>query len=419
LTEFRKARASYRADSTFQPFFNAVIREDVLNANGYFLLQNRRQKEALEVFKLATESYPGSANAYESLSEAFETTGNKEDAIRNAQMSLQKLPGDSNLNGNFRQVVKRSAEERINRLTHTDAPPSSPHVRAHHELVYDEMRNTVMMTAGSTPLDSGSSFKLFNDIWLFDGAKWKLAGYASDERSGIRMAYDTKRNKLFSFGGYPHGYGAELRIFENGGWRILSNSPEMKVAEPGFVYDAERDKLIAFGGSIQRDVVNNETWEWDGYSWKKFEGKNPPGRQAFAMVYDSKRKKTVLFGGGDGSGKRFNDTWEFDGAKWDSIPATGSNPGSRLSPGYAYDSKRGLLIIFGGISVNGMQADTWSWDGKEWKQLATNGPSKRAMGYMAYDKGRDRVVMFGGRLGWPNDANDTWEWDGKKWKEIK
>jgi len=41
------------------------------------------------------------------------------------------------------------------------------------------------------------------------------------------------------------------------------------------------------------------------------------------------------------------------------------------------------------------------------------------MGYMAYDKYRDRVVLFGGCLGWPNGANDSWEWDGKRWKEIK
>ena len=92
LSEFRKARTKYRADTAFQPFFNAVIREDVLNANGYFLLQNGRQSEALEVFKLAVESYPESPNAYESLSEAFETADNKKEAIRNAEIGLENLP---------------------------------------------------------------------------------------------------------------------------------------------------------------------------------------------------------------------------------------------------------------------------------------------------------------------------------------
>lgn len=419
MAAFRKARTIYRADSLFQPFFNAVIREDVLNANGYWLLQNQRQQEALEVFKLAVESYPESPNAYESLSEAFETRGNKEEALRNAELCLQKLPSATGMNENFRQIVKQSAEERIRRLSLKDAISSLPHRRAHHELVYDEVSNSVLMTAGSTPLTGGSSFEVFNDIWSFDGKAWKRSGTAGDKRSGIRMAYDTKRNKLFSFGGWSNGNSlAELRVFENGEWKILSNLPEMKASEPGFVYDAERDKLIAFGGSANRGVVNNTTWEWNSESWKKFNGPGPEGRQAFVMIYDAKRKKTVLYGGmGTSPETTFGDTWEFDGIRWNKITEAG--PGLRKSPGYAYDSRRGVLVIFGGIENAKLANDTWGWDGKEWKKLADSGPSARTMGYMAYDKNRDKIVMFGGRLGWPNDANDTWEWDGKEWKEIK
>lgn len=297
---------------------------------------------------------------------------------------------------------------------------TTPYVRAHHALAYDEKNETVIMTAGSTPLDGGSSFKMFNDIWNFDGKTWKQSGNAGDERSGIGLAWDSKRNKLFSFGGWIGGNSlSELRVFENGDWKTLSNESNMKLSEPGFVYDADRDRLIVFGGSVSRGVVNNITWEWDGSSWKKFEGDGPDGRQAFAMIYDSKRKKTVLYGGMNGEGKPFDDMWEFDGTKWSKIISAGPTPGTRLSPGYAYDSKRGMFIIFSGISDGKRQGDTWGWNGTGWKQLATAGPSARAMGHLAYDKKRDRVVMFGGRISWPTDANDTWEWDGNQWKEMK
>jgi hypothetical protein len=41
------------------------------------------------------------------------------------------------------------------------------------------------------------------------------------------------------------------------------------------------------------------------------------------------------------------------------------------------------------------------------------------MGQLAYDRRRDRVVLFGGRKGWPDgDLNDTWEWDGATWRRI-
>lgn len=296
-----------------------------------------------------------------------------------------------------------------------------PPKRAHHQLVYDVANKVVLMTTGGSPVNGGSSFNVFNDVWSFDGKVWKLIGNAGDERSGIGLAYDTKLNKLYSFGGFTGGDNkshAELRVLENGNWRTITDIPGMIASEPGFVYDSNRDKLVVFGGSPGRGIVNNITWEWDGKSWKKFEGAGPGGRQAFIMLYDEKRKKTVLYGGmGTDINQTLTDTWEFDGAKWEKINVEG--PGPRRSAGFAYDSKRGLTIVFGGGGNDGLLADTWSYDGTSWKKIADTGPAKRAMGFMAYDKNRDRIVLFGGRLGWPNDANDTWEWDGVAWKEIK
>lgn len=292
-----------------------------------------------------------------------------------------------------------------------------PPKRAHHHLVYDEANRLILMTGGSTPLDEGKSGMMFNDIWSYDGKGWKSLGTAGDKRSGMALAYDSKRKKLYSFGGWSDGNSlAELRVMENGDWVTLSNHSEMKASEPGLVYDVARDRLVTFGGSPGMGLVKSTTWEWDGTAWKKFEGVGPDGRQAFAMVYDDKRKRTVLYGGmGTSFDQTFGDTWVFDGSSWTKVADTG--PGPRTSPGYTYDSKRGLFILFGGNS-KGIVGDTWAWDG-EWKKLADTGPPARAMGHLAYDKHRDRVILFGGRLGWPRDADDTWEWDGKQWNEIR
>ena len=292
-----------------------------------------------------------------------------------------------------------------------------PGVRAHHSLVYDEDAKAIILTGGSTPLDGGNSFKFYNDVWSFNGKEWISKGQAGDERSGISLAYDTKRKRIYSFGGFTGDNRArsEFRIFENNQWQDLS-SPGFTAAESGMVYDAHRDKLVVFGGSGYG--LNRDTWEWDGNAWKKFDGANPEGRQAFVMVYDEARKKTVVFGGvGSAPGTLLDDTWEFNGKTWQKISVSGPVP--RASAGYAYDSDKKLLIIFGGMTKGGFLNDTWSYDGNEWKLLSTDGPQKRAMGYLAYDKQRKKVLLFGGRLGWPNDAADTWEWDGTKWNEIK
>lgn len=406
----RLAREYQRLDSAAD-----FIHQNVLNQFSRQYHSQGKSAEGLALMQLAVEFYPQQTWLWNNLADMQENLGNKEEAIRCSEKVIELLKDFKGTEQSGSERLRRSAVARLKKLN------SKPPKRAHHELVYDEPTQTILMTSGSTPVDSGKSYEFFNDLWSFDGEKWKRSGTAGDKRSGIRMAYNTKTNKLFSFGGYANNNSlADLRVLENGEWKTLSNDTAMKAAEPGFVYDIHRDKLIAFGGSARRGVVHNITWEWNGSSWKKFEGASPEGRQAFAMVYDTRRKITVVFGGVDAQGKNFNDDiLEFDGTQWKIIINKTTGPGPRISPGFVYDSKRGLLIIFGGISNGVFKGDTWSWDGKEWRTLAEAGPSPRVMGYMAYDKKRDRIVLFGGRPGWLNDANDTWEWDGKEWKEIK
>ncbi|HWA33863.1 MAG TPA: kelch repeat-containing protein [Cyclobacteriaceae bacterium] len=302
-------------------------------------------------------------------------------------------------------------------LTASAQNPATPPARAHHEMVYDPSTKSIIMAGGSTPRQD-NSFTFFDDVWRYNINGWMLINHTGDQRSGIRLAYDSKIKKIYSFGGFTadNQSSGQLRVLEGNQWKTLSDLPDMKAAEPGFVYDSKRDMLIAFGGSPGQRQVNNATWQWDGSIWTKIEAAGPPGRQGFAMVFDKKRGKTLVYGGMDGNGKTFEDgLWEFDGAAWSNVGSQDPNPGPRLSPGYCYDSKRGLFILFGGISKGKIKGDTWGWDGGEWKMLAEDGPPARMMGYIAYDENRDRVVLFGGRLGWPNDTDDTWEFDGEKW----
>jgi hypothetical protein len=300
---------------------------------------------------------------------------------------------------------------------------SVPGVRGHHSLAYDPVRKAIVLTAGSTPLDGGQRFDFYNDIWEFDGTKWTRVGASGDSISGIALAYDSKRSRIMSFGGYTGSAKlGDLRVLESNQWKKIGINATYSAAEAGFVYDAARDRFVAFGGSPGQGQAHGDTWEYAGEKWSKLAITSPPARQAHAMVYDERRGRTVVFGGlGAGQpGQRppmFGDTWEFDGTSWKRFDVPG--PSARSGAGMTYDSKRGVVILFGGAGETGFAGDTWSWNGAEWKQLATSGPDPRGMGYMAYDKGRDRVVLFGGRKGWPNgDLNDTWEWDGTAWHQV-
>jgi tetratricopeptide (TPR) repeat protein len=74
-----------------------------MNRVGYRLLERKRFKEAIEVFKLNVEDFPKSANVYDSLGEAYMVSGDKELAIQNYQRSIELNPD----NGNAVEMLKK------------------------------------------------------------------------------------------------------------------------------------------------------------------------------------------------------------------------------------------------------------------------------------------------------------------------
>ena len=85
----------------------ANIVESTINAMGYELLENGEIDAAIKVFDLNTQTFPLSANTWDSLAEAAMTKGAYESAIRYYRVSL-KLDPDSN---NAVQMIERMTAE--------------------------------------------------------------------------------------------------------------------------------------------------------------------------------------------------------------------------------------------------------------------------------------------------------------------
>ena len=77
--------------------------EGRVNSKGYELLTGGNAKQAISVFKLNVLAFPGSANAYDSLGEAYMVAGDTTVAIENYRKSLALDPG----NANAEEVLKR------------------------------------------------------------------------------------------------------------------------------------------------------------------------------------------------------------------------------------------------------------------------------------------------------------------------
>ena len=73
-----------------------LMDETGINLLGYRLLGEKKQLIALSIFKFNTEKYTNSANAYDSLAEAYLNSGNKELAIKNYEKSLELNPQNTN-----------------------------------------------------------------------------------------------------------------------------------------------------------------------------------------------------------------------------------------------------------------------------------------------------------------------------------
>lgn len=75
---------------------NYDFREPLLNNLGYELLGTKKVKDAIEIFKLNVEAFPQSANAYDSLAEAYMLNGDRGLAIKNYEKSLELNPQNNN-----------------------------------------------------------------------------------------------------------------------------------------------------------------------------------------------------------------------------------------------------------------------------------------------------------------------------------
>ncbi len=90
------------------------LAEEELTMYGYGCLWENKVEEALAIFKLIVAEFPNSANAYDSLGEAFLKNGNKDLAIQNYERSLTLDPDNFN------------AEDQLMRIKFPNRPPPTP-----------------------------------------------------------------------------------------------------------------------------------------------------------------------------------------------------------------------------------------------------------------------------------------------------
>lgn len=294
--------------------------------------------------------------------------------------------------------------------------PPARHLTA---MAADLARGRVVLFGG---LGSGAGSATFNDVWEWDGAAWTQAAPPTvpAPRFGHGMSYDPARNRIVVAGGLgPQGPGPTLE-WDGQVWSTPNLGAEPPASRgPMVTYDFAHNRTLML--TEQPGDAAGELWSWDGSTWTLLvpaAGPRPSARTSSALSFDIGSGTAVVFGGSDGN--TYGDTWEWNGTAWST-----SAPPPRRAAAMAFDAGVGRGVLFGGLIARQTTLlaptanDTWLWDDGTW-QLAQPpvSPPPRQGHTLAYDDGRQRVVLFGGSAPW-TPIGDTWEWDGATWSQVQ
>ncbi len=312
-------------------------------------------------------------------------------------------------------------------------PASAPPRLSEHAMAYDAARGRVVVVGGTTGVNPNHD--LVKVTWEWDGESW-LEREPAPWSLGRRVhtaTYDARRGAVIVFGGAGDltgdRYFRDTWEWNGTAWAVvpIGDAPTpVHRGRHGAAYDARRGRVVMFGGAAHEDDEPqfrdkfDDMWLWEEGQWYET-GIAPPAREYHAAAYDGARGTVVAFGGLDAMGLSLADTWVARRTGWIAV-APGTSPPERHGHAMAFDAARQQVVAFGGFTnpfEAGVYPDTWLWNGDDWREASpVTSPRPRGYTAMAYDRARERIVLFGG---WPPNGPpfaDTWEWDGDTWTDV-
>jgi MYXO-CTERM domain-containing protein len=244
-------------------------------------------------------------------------------------------------------------------------------------IAYDPARSTIILFGGTDDISG-----ILGDTWEFSPpeGKWlKLDPVEKPEPIfGHKLITDTTRKTILLLGGTRHDQYSDkdnLDMWEWDGSKVswtrrslslgLTTSPKIHATSMA-AYDEGRRKVVLFEpGSIKEST--SAFWEWDPISagWEK---RDPQDlleyRVTNYMAYDSIRRREVIFAEHLSTITGPGSTWELDtGGPTFYVRNIPKSPASRNGAAMAFDSKRGVMVLFGGHVYR--SADSIAWDDKD------------------------------------------------------
>ena len=190
----------------------------------------------------------------------------------------------------------------------------SPPARAAAVMTYDPQRQRVVLHAGTM-----NPTTFLNDVWEWDGVAWSA--------------------KTPPAGPPPRAVGSST--YHPGVGMLVMN---------GYYTDANNDVILT-----------SDLWSWDGSVWTDRVTVSPVASRGYGtVVYSGGLNRSVDFAGLRLGGRPFDDTWEFDGISWKQ--ALVANPPPPRGAHISFPGRNGSdVMVFGGADGLSAPAFTDLW----------------------------------------------------------
>jgi len=212
--------------------------------------------------------------------------------------------------------------------------------------------------------------------WTFETGIWKQTGTGGPQLHGIHLAYDSKADRLLTFGGdhirTDGTFFDDTWVYDPGAASWSKRHPALSPPARSYyamAYNAKADRIVLFGGeNVSASQFFGDTWTYSFESnvWTQMQPKqSPPPRDYSVMAYDSVRDRMLLFGGANLSEAPFDDLWAYDLGRetWSELKPAGARPTARAWHAMAFDNEAGILVLFGGGRTRSAYTnEVWTFD---------------------------------------------------------
>ena len=201
--------------------------------------------------------------------------------------------------------------------------------------------------------------------------------------------------------------------------------PDLNIVGDQVTYDSKRRRMVYFTGG------RTFAYHVEERIWSSIDGDQAPPPVSFgSLCYDPFGDRIILYGGGhvaepDTEGRLvgYTGTWEYNckTGNWSPVSTGGDSP-PRMCTRLVCDTRKKVIVVFGGDGQSHFRAYTWILDLRRdtWRKSTSAGvPEARAGHFAVYNRPSGLVIMGGGYN--YEELTDMWGYDvaSDSWHRLR